>query len=392
MTTQYPSPGRQWRYQAYWESILKTEIKYKYKRKEEIMILTDLISEYEYVYDTLKSCNDYITSCNELINNFIADISQIVGSYYMKTSPTESDKEKIIDDIMGVFNTSYTHISKLVGLSYPFYASMSKLEEHKSNIFQLSLKVKNFLASGHAAIDAINTIIYEGVYGLKAENLLPSLISSLQRLINHYDALCQYYFQLKGLDELLENIPNTISEKYNRIELHSLKPSLDMDSFIDDVKNLSTFICQFELIMTPENGSCKIYTQRIESGSLRIVWGSNTIELSGISDIIKAISDGIRTFRLTSAEKRLKNEEARTSKLQNDEKELAIINSQIKAVARITGLSSEEPADVEKLQKLCLPLVRYLYSNPVGSIGGYKYDINNELKLITSVFDTIAEP
>lgn len=301
----------------------------------------------------------------------------------------------MISDILDVFNMSYTHISKIVGLCYPFYASMAKLEEYNFNIPFLKLQVNNFLKNGHTVIGAFNSIIYEQSYGMKTKVLLPALISPLRELISNYDALRRYYFQLKGLDELLfENIPDidAKSEKYNRIELHSLKPSLDMDSFIDDVKNLSIFICQFELIMTPENGSCKIYTQRIESGSLRIVWGSNTIELSGISDIIKAISDGIRTFRLTSAEKRLKNEEARTSKLQNDEKELAIINSQIKTVARITGLSSEEPADVEKLQKLCLPLVRYLYGNPVGSIGGYKYDINNELKLITSVFDTSTEP
>ncbi|MBD5501828.1 MAG: hypothetical protein HDR10_11620, partial [Lachnospiraceae bacterium] len=142
----------------------------------------------------------------------------------------------------------------------------------------------------------------------------------------------------------------------------------------------------FELIMTPENGSCKVYTQRIESGSLRIVWGSNTIELSGISDIIRAISDGIRMFRLTTPEKRLKDEKARTLKLQNDEKELAIINSQIASVARITGLSSEKPEDIEKLQKLCLPLVRYLYSNPVGVIGDYSYNFDNELKLIESAY------
>lgn len=57
------------------------------------MILTDLISEYKYVYETLEPCVLYFASCNELINNFFTEISGIVGPYYKKTSPTESEKK-----------------------------------------------------------------------------------------------------------------------------------------------------------------------------------------------------------------------------------------------------------------------------------------------------------
>lgn len=358
------------------------------------MILTDLLSEYKYVYEALLPCADYFLTCDSLINNFFTDISKIVGPYYQKSSPSVSENNTMIDSIIDVFNTSYADISKLVGLCYSFYKAMAKLEEYNFNVPILNLDVRNFLKSGHAVINATNSIIYEESYGMKTKALLPNLILPLLELIKDYHSLRNYYIQLKDLDELLfENMPDIDpkSDKYNRIELHSLKPSLDMDSFIDDVKNLSSFICQFELIMTPEHENYKIYTQRIESGSLRIVWGSNKIELSSISDIIKVLSDGIKMFRLTSAEKELKKEEARALKLQNDEKELAIINSQISSVAQITGLSSEEPSDVEKLQKLCLPLVRYLYSNPVGTIGNYKYDINNELKLIESTFGVDTE-
>lgn len=358
------------------------------------MILTDLISEYKYVYETLKPCADYFSTCTILINKFFSEISVFMSSYSQISSPTDSDRSALITNIRKTFNGSYSDVSKLVIYSYPLYGAMVKFEEYKFKIPALKSSIESFLKNGHAVMDSTNKIISAESYGMRTQSLLPDLIMPLQALMLDYSSLYQHYTQLKDLDEILfEKIPNIDSnaDGYNRIELRSLKPSIDMDSFLNDLRNLSSFICQLELIKTTENNSCKIYTQRIESGSLRIIWGSTTIELSSISDIIRALSEGIKMFRLTSSEKRLKNEEARALKLQNDEKELAIINSQIKCVAQITGLSSEEPTDVEKLQKLCLPLVRYLYNNPVGSIGNHKYDINEELKLIATTFITETE-
>ena len=321
-------------------------------------------------------------------------MSELMATYSKITSPVESEKTDLIGNIRKAFNNSYSNISSLVGYSYPLYGAMTKFENYNFKIPALKSCIESFLINGHAVIDSTNAIISAESYGMRTQALLPSLISPLQALMLDYYSLYQHYTQLKDLDEMLfEKIPtiNSKTGEYNRIELRSLKPSLDTDSFLDDLRNLSSFICQLELIKTKENNSCKIYTQRIESGSLRIVWGSTTIELSAISDIIRALSDGIKMFRLTSSEKSLKNEEARSLRLQNDEKELAIINSQINSIAQTTGLSPEEPVDVEKLQKLCIPLIRYLYSNPVGSIGNHKYDINEELRLITTTFNAETE-
>lgn len=358
------------------------------------MILTDLISEYKYVYETLDPCADYFSTCTELINKFFTELSKLFAPYYKETNPTDSVRIKLIDNIRTTFNNSYLGVSNLVRHSYPLYGAMVKFEEYEFKIPALKSSIDSFLKNGHAVMDSTNKIISAESYGMRTQSLLPDLIMPLQVLMQDYSSLCRHYTQLKDLDEILyEKIPNADSkiDGYNRIELRSLKPSIDMDSFLNDLRYLSSFICQLELIKTTENSSCKIYTQRIESGSLRIVWGSTTIELSSISDIIRALSDGIKMFRLTSSEKKLKNEEARALKLQNDEKELSIINSQINSLAQITGLSSEEPADKEKLQKLCLPLVRYLYNNPVGSIGNHKYDINEELKLIATTFSPETE-
>ena len=358
------------------------------------MILTDLISEYKYVYETLAPCADYFSTCTELINKFFTELSDLTAPYFKEPSPTDSVRINLTNNIRTAFNHSYSDVSSLVRYSYPLYGAMVKFEEYKFKIPALKSSIDSFLINGHTVMDSTNEIISAESYGMRTQALLPSLIMPLQALLQDYSSLYQHYTQLKDLDEILfEKIPNvnSMTDGYNRIELRSLKSSIDMDSFLNDLRNLSSFICQLELIKTTENNSCKIYTQRIESGSLRIVWGSTTIELSSISDIIRALSEGIKMFRLTSSEKRLKNEEARTLKLQNDEKELAIINLQINSIAQITGLSSEEPGDIEKLQKLCLPLVRYLYNNPVGSIGNQKYDINEELKLIATTFSTETE-
>lgn len=351
------------------------------------MILKDILSEYEYVYKSLSTCKNFFDECDNLIKSFFCGVSSTMANHYSLLL-SDPEKTQIINEIEIVFNESYDNIAKLVTYSYPLFGAMIKFEEYHFNVPALKREILYFLSSGHSVINVTNSIISSQSYGLRTGDMLSKLIQPLLVLVQHYHILLNSYIHLKDIDEeLFENIPISVSasEKYNRIEIHSLKPSLNMDSFIEDLKNLSSFIDQFELIMTPENGSCRVYTQRIESGSLRIVWGSNTIELSGISEIIKALSEGIRIFRLTTLEKKIKNEETRTLKLENDEKELAIINSQIGVVAQITGLSSEKPEDTEKLQRLCLPLIRYLYSNPVGVIGDIKYDINNELKLIESV-------
>ena len=124
----------------------------------------------------------------------------------------------------------------------------------------------------------------------------------------------------------------------------------------------------------------------MESGSLRLVFGSNTVELPSISEIIRAITDAIRTFRLTSVEKEALQESTRKQKLENDARQLSIINSQIKTLCHTLGLSSDDPGDVEKIQKLCLPVIRYINNNPVGQVGDYKYDLTQDLKLLEDFY------
>lgn len=352
------------------------------------MILSDILSDYQYVSSVLEPCNAYFSACDKLINNYFSSILDATSGFFKLASITEGNQRELISKLKETYDNSYFSITQIITLSFSFYVAMTKLEAYRFKSKPLQEDVLSFLEYGHDVMDSTNEIIISQLSGMKRNTLLPKLIVPLRKLMLSYHALLKYQGQFSGIDEILfEKIPYDDSDQYNRIELRSLKPTIDMDSFSQDIAYLSSFITQLELIMSSEGNSCKILTQKIESGSLRIVWGSITIELESISDIVKAISEGIRTFRLTALEKRLKEEQARELKLQNDEKELTIINSQIKNIAQITGLSADDPKDVERLQKLCLPLVRYINNNPIGMIGDYKYNLGNDLKLIEQFYD-----
>ncbi|MCI8597218.1 MAG: hypothetical protein HFJ10_02070 [Lachnospiraceae bacterium] len=357
------------------------------------MILSDLLVDYEYVYNALIECTDYFSACDELIDDYFSTISNAAGTFFKLSQVFDSDKNELIHQLRNTYDNSFATITKMITLSFPFYGTMTKLKEYEFKNTVLEKDVHEFLQHGHDVMDATNEIITAQLPGMKANALLPILIEPLRQLTQSYYTLKKYATHFYDIDKMLfETIPENEldSQQYNNIELRSMKPLLDFSSFADDIKYLASFISQYESIMNSSSGgeTAKIYTQRIENGSLRIVWGSHTIELSRISGIIKAISEGIRMFRMTTSERRAIDENTRTKKLENDEKELAIINSQIKNIAQFTGLSSDNPEDVEKMQKLCLPLVRYIYNNPIGMIGNYKYNLNNDLKLIESFYNS----
>ena len=153
-----------------------------------------------------------------------------------------------------------------------------------------------------------------------------------------------------------------------------------------DVNLLSSFIGNLEIILSKNENYTPILTRKVETGSLRIVWSGTTIEISCVSDIIRVITDAIRTFRLTGVEKTIKKEEARSMKLDNDCKSLTIINTQIEKIAEIVNLDPSSPEDKETLQRLCLPLIKYINNNPIGRIGDFNYNLSHEIQLLEDTY------
>lgn len=353
------------------------------------MVLSDLVSEYYYVKNILDPCKDYFTTCNDIIDNYFSSISRYANNYFKAASITEAHKNNLISGLSNTYSETYNQITKLITLSFPFYGALAKLETYKFSNPLLKENVLEFLNYGQSVMESTNKIITAQLPGMKTEMLLPELISPLQKLMRTYHTLTQLYSHLHSADEIImEKLPESVveDERYNTFELRSYKKNISLDDYSKDLHSIFLFISQLEVLKKADEITPCIYLRKIESGSLRLAFGSNTIELNSISDIIRSITEGIRTFRLTSVEKSAMAENTRKLRIENDTKELSIINSQIKTLCETLNLSSENPEDVEKIQKLCLPIVRYINNNPIGKAGDYKYDLTHELELLEDFY------
>lgn len=353
------------------------------------MVLSDLVLEYQYVKNMLEPCKEYFLTCNDIIDNYFSSISKHANNYFKLDSVNEGHKNNLIKGLSDAYSQTYNQITKLITLSFPFYGALAKLETKNFSNPLLTESINDFLNYGSSVMDATNNIITAQLPGMKTQMLLPALISPLQKLMMSYHSLTQLYSHMNDADQvIMEKLPDEVvnDERYNTLELRSYKKNSSLEDYSKDLHLLFSFLSQLEIVSKTEHEDSRIYLRKLESGTLRLVFGSNTIELNSISEIIRAISDAIRTFRLTSAEKESMQESARKQRLENDAKELSIINSQIKQICQIAGLSSDNPEDVEKIQKLCLPVVRYINNNPIGQVGDYNYDLTHEVKLLEDFY------
>lgn len=351
------------------------------------MILNDIISDYKYTANILNTCSHYFDLCKKFTSDFYFNIFEEIENYFKKTAENSASLAGV-DTMLAidtVYNNAYPSLVDLIMSSDEFNNAVTTLMHYEYKTYALFRMIKQMNELSNQLKGISTDILKAQSSGMKSNKLLPTFIDLINGLLQIHSQifLLSSHFSLAE-ETLIEDIPgeNTEKRNYNRIELYSMKPSTDFDSLSKDISNLAQFISRFELIMNTEHNANKIYTQHIESGSLKIVWGSNTIELSGISDIIKAICDGINSFRITSSKKKLIDEQARNAKLDNDEKELAIINSKLDIIAHTFGLSTENAENAEKLQKMCLPILRYLVSNPQGKVGKYEYNLEEDIKLI----------
>lgn len=351
------------------------------------MVFNDIIQDYQFITSNLYDCKEYFTKCQAVIDCYYKETALVATKYYTSNS-TDNTRSTFTSEMSTVMSKCFSQITKLNSSSYSFFSCLGKLTSQKYHSAFLFEKIQRFQSLAQTTIISTNNIIEEQLDGMKRKNLLTPFIKSAQELLCDYYNLEEIYLFLLHLEnELLEPLPNGIDENdFKTFELRSYKTGYSLSEYTEDLSNLSSFITQFEMLYQNQGKSAKLYLRKFESGSLRIVWAGKTIELSGIPEIIKAITEGIRTFRLTTIKIKQQQEEIRTQKLENDEKELAIINSQLSAISNTLGLSKDNPEDVEKIQRLCLPLVRYINNNPEGQVGDYKYNITSEVKLLEDFY------
>lgn len=351
------------------------------------MVLKDIINDYKYINFNLFSCEEYFKKCEDVIDCYYNEISLATAKYFCSAA-SDTTRSAYTSEISSAMSKCFTLITKLNSASLSLFSCLGKLSSHNYTSSYLKLEMQHFTKSAEETIVSVNKIIEAQLDGMKKNNLLVPFIKSAHILFQNYYKIKGSNNLLINLDqELLEPLPQGINEdEITEFEIRSFKVGYSFSEYIDDLSNLSSFINQYELIMQNQNKSNRIYFRKLETGSLRIVFGSLNFELNCISDIVKAISESIRNFRLTKVEKQRIAEEIRSLKIKNDERELAIINSQISIISETLELSTDIPENIETLQRLCLPIVKYINNNPVGQVGNYKYDVTSEVKRLEDFY------
>ena len=355
------------------------------------MTLSNIINNYNSISNSLDACHESINHCLNLIENYMQEsTSQLI---YLSFDPNTSYDEKLRLISKASQLTMDNYISIIQGL-IPAISSikfeLGKLITTKIDFYLLKSIIQKLNSEMDDAGVCLNSLVGEVIQ----RNVDFEQFCALKK---HFEAslkICYSLVQSTNLlfeaeAQLLEPLPKNI-EAQNLIlfELQSYKTTLNFSTYAQDLTYLSKFMTQAQQIINP-NGS--IFVRRIESGSLKITWSGKEIEIACISAVINAIINGLQNFASIPINIRIKKEELKKTKLENEALEtqnqslkLAVINSEIDNLTEKLNLNKNNPEDIEKIQLLCIPLIEYLESNPVGCINHKEYDINNSLKqLIT---------
>ncbi len=353
------------------------------------MVLSDIIDDYQFAYNKLLKCAVYFTKCKDIIDGYF-QLTSTASAHFFSGGNTDSTRQSFVNEMSTATTKCFALVTKLNSASYSFYSCLGALTSRQYNSEILVKKIDDLNNIAETVISSMNKIIEEQPDGTRKNNLLPPFIESLQELMRIYHSLKGECLLLDNIEkELMEPLPEGIAEEtLSLLEIRSYKKCLDFSTYAQDIALISKFISQIEnILQTPTS----IYTRKIESGTLKISWAGGSIELGCISEIISAIVSGIRSIVFIPSDIRLKNQELEKMKaetesmnLDNTSRKLAIINSQIDIIADKLNLDKTKPENIENIQRLCIPLIDYLESNPLGSVNGQKYDINNGLKYLTN--------
>ncbi len=350
------------------------------------MLLHDYTNEYKKLCSLLDECNNYIRSLEELIETYSAGIIRYTN--YLFTSNDSSKNTYTANKIVEETKKTYSSVKIVNANAMNFLIAIGKIISYPFDNELLKEKIKNYSSLSYSSVELVSKIIVLDQSGVQEGSHIKELIDISHKLILEYYALYQTNEQLVQMEQnLLEPLPDGIDiGRIKTLELRSQKHSIGFSEFAKDLSLLSTFLEQLDIILCKKDNYTPIFTRKIETGSLRIVWSGGTFELTSISDIIRAIANAIKSFRLTGIEKRIEKEKADSLRLDNEAKALAIINTQIDKITEILDLDSSNPEDKETIQRLCLPLIKYINNNPIGCIGDFNYNLSNEVQLLEDTY------
>lgn len=349
------------------------------------MVLNDIAMEYKEIHDIITSMAGFTTQAEKIVSTYSEHIKSSTTSYFKGSSsnPT-SELASNISKCMVAINTE---VLRLNSQSRELYRGIALLEKQNISNEVLNKECTALINSANATDSITCQIIEAQLDNAKRRGLYNDLLDSINTFLTHYRHISLLFEHVAYIESsLYEPLPNGITEAdISILEIKSNKKCIDFNVYSEDIHNLSQFMMQLEMLMVPGT-SHVIFTRRIESGSFRIVWGSKEIELSCISDIINTLVRAIKSFAFLPYEMKQKKLETELKEIEIDSaradlnaKKISIINSDIESIIEKVGLDKNNPADKEKIQLLCLPLIDYLNSNPIGSVNGVTYDLTHEL-------------
>lgn len=350
------------------------------------MILNDFTNEYSSVSNYLNEGKEFLEACSSLFKTYCEKAFAYTKRFYC--SGSSSKNSDLINDLNKQTSELYNQIKLLNSKSLNFTIAITKIQALDITNLALKSEIDDFVSSSFALLKTISNIILQEKDGVRKGDFLNELFVYIDDIISSYAFLTKISMHLNLIEsEIMEPIPQNIATAdLSMLVLRSEKASINFSEVTNDLSLLSSFMDNLELILDNRPNHITCFIRKIETGSLRIVFGGTTIELSCISDIIQAITNAIKTFRLTTVEKRIAEETANSLHLDNDEKALSIINSKIDEICEKLDLDPSKPEDKETIQRLCLPVVKYINSNPVGCIGEFHYNLSDEIKLLEDIY------
>ncbi len=369
------------------------------------MVLNDITNDYKQflkILDFYHTPDGFIASALNLINQYHSRIN-ILADTFLKSSKRDLERTTLASGLNSLesaflqqianMNTSMRDTTRLITeIEHIDFVSLS-VKENADSLCN-SLNVLMDITEEYAANKIKNSSNTSTFFKLVAE--LDNFKNVYGQINSNHDILVNIE------DELLEKLPfeQTEENKIYTLDIRSCKPELNLSSFSDDLQLLSNCLQQFERLVNPitENS---IYLRKIESGSLKAMFGSNKIDFSIFPDLITSISNAIKAWRTTRNEKtkidaeteKIKAEaalisaQAESQIIQNEGTKIAIINSQIDYICEKLNLNAKDPANTEQIQQFCLPLINYIERNPIGIINGISYDISREVHLLENPKD-----
>lgn len=369
--------------------------------EENKMVFNDITSDYATFMNLLDMCStetSYIGASLILINQYHSKMT-LLSKTFLVSPKTQQPRDSLIAGLSSLEKDFSEQIAIMSSSMRDATKLISQIETMNFSSNYLKKIAAHFCQSLNTLMDITEEYSSNKIKGTHNISTFFKLIDELEHFNELHIQIYNICDLFKNIEpELLQNIPldeTNNNYEFYYLDIRSFKPESNIASFTDDLKLLADCLQHLERLVCPSENHC-IYMRKIESGSLKAMFGSSKIDFSIFPDLITSISNAIKTWRLTPVER--KKTQAETDKLkaeteliysqteaqriQNESSKMAILTSQIDYLCEKLSLDPQNAENREQIQKFCLPLVTYIEHNPIGSFNGTNYDVSREVHLL----------